>query len=153
MYANSSLSSLSLDQSNHSDSLNGKITRALLCFWCQMDTSLWNFGNAHKGYIYFASWGKTTVGTILPSLFCSRYNSSSCYFASWDKIFDFIYWRIRIGSEWWFSKILRIRTGSDSILSNQDWTHSKKFVSQLSVVYRSRSVRVDSGRCLNEYGK
>ena len=42
-----------------------------------------------------------------------------------------LHWRIRTGSDWWFSKILRIRTGSDSILSDQDWTHTEKFHSPL----------------------
>jgi len=57
-----------------------------------------------KKTVYFASWGKST---ILPSLFGSRQNSSSIYFASWGKLHDFIYWQIRTGSDWWFSKILR----------------------------------------------
>ena len=35
------------------------------------------------------------------------------------------------GSDWWFSKILRIRTGLDSILSDWDWTRTEKFVSPL----------------------
>jgi len=39
--------------------------------------------------------------------------------------------QIRTGSDWWFSKILRIRTGSDSILSDQDWTRTEKFDSPL----------------------
>jgi len=43
--------------------------------------------------------------------------------------FDFTL--IRTGSDWWFSEILRIRTGSDSILSDQDWTRTEKFHSLL----------------------
>ena len=43
----------------------------------------------------------------------------------------FLFWQIRTGSDWWFSKILRIRTGSDSILSEQDWTRTEKFHSPL----------------------
>jgi len=35
-----------------------------------------------------------------------------------------LHWRIRTGSYWWFSKILWVRTGSDSILLDQDWTRS-----------------------------
>jgi len=42
-----------------------------------------------------------------------------------------IHWRIRTASDWWFSKILRIRTGLDSILSDQDWTRTEKFHSLL----------------------
>jgi len=40
-YANPSVLSLSLDQSKQWDSPNGKI-------WCQIDTSLLNFGNAKR---------------------------------------------------------------------------------------------------------
>ena len=91
-----------------------------------------------KGWIYIASWGKSTTGTILPStnllwlkvkLAKGTFNtsslakgkSSSSAFAPWDQDW----------SDWWFSKILRIRTGSDSILSDQDWTRTKKFYSPL----------------------
>jgi len=42
-----------------------------------------------------------------------------------------LHWRIRTGSDWWFSKILRIRTGSDSISSDQNWTRTEKFHSSL----------------------
>jgi len=42
-----------------------------------------------------------------------------------------LHWRIRTGSDWWFSKMLRIRTGSDSILSDQDWTRTEIFHSPL----------------------
>jgi len=42
-----------------------------------------------------------------------------------------LHWRIRTGSDWLFSKILRIRTGSDSISSDQDWTRTEKFLSPL----------------------
>jgi len=42
----------------------------------------------------------------------------------------FLHWRIRTGSEW-FSKILQIRSGSDSISSDQDWTRTEKFLSPL----------------------
>jgi len=41
------------------------------------------------------------------------------------------HWRIRIGSDWWFSKIFRIRTESDSILLGQDWTRPEKFYTPL----------------------
>ena len=42
-----------------------------------------------------------------------------------------LHWRIRNGSDWWFSKILRIRSGSDSISSDQDWTRTEKIHSTL----------------------
>ena len=45
--------------------------------------------------------------------------------------YTILYWRIRTGTNWWFSIILRIRTGSDSILSDQDWTRTEKFHSPL----------------------
>ena len=35
--------------------------------------------------------------------------------------------QIKTGSDWWFAKILLIRTGSDSILSDQDWARTEKF--------------------------
>jgi len=42
-----------------------------------------------------------------------------------------LHWRIRTGSDWWFSNTLRIRTGSDSISSGQDWNRTQKFHSPL----------------------
>jgi len=38
-----------------------------------------------------------------------------------------LHWRIRTESDWWFSKIFRIRIGSDSILSglDSDWKISQ----------------------------
>jgi len=48
------------------------------------------------------------------------------------------HWCVRTGSDWWFSKIMRIRTGSDSIFANQDGTRTEIFVSPLiSVVWWS----------------
>jgi len=41
------------------------------------------------------------------------------------------HWRIRTGPDRWFSKILWIRTGSDTISSDQDWTRTGKFYSPL----------------------
>ena len=35
-----------------------------------------------------------------------------------------LHWRIRTGSDWWFSKILP--TGSDSISSDSDWTRTRQ---------------------------
>ena len=42
-----------------------------------------------------------------------------------------LHWQIKTGSDWWFKKILRIRTGSDSIFLDQDWTRTEKFGSPL----------------------
>jgi len=54
------------------------------------------------------------------------------YFASWGKIkYKVSHGRIRTGSDCWFSKILQIRTGSDSIFGDQDWTRAEKFHSLL----------------------
>jgi len=64
-----------------------------------------------KGCVYFASQG---------------------YFASRGKInYMDLYGRIRTGSDWWFSKILQIRTWLDSTSADQDWTRTEKFHSPL----------------------
>jgi len=57
---------------------------------------------------------------LQPVTFGSRQKSSSSSFASWGKIKKrmILHWRIRTGSDWWTSKILQIRTGSHSILSD-----------------------------------
>ena len=69
---------------------------------------------------------------LQPIAFGWRQNSSSCAFASWGKMQHMLlHGRIRFGADWWFSNILRIRTGSDSILSDQDWTRTEKFHSPL----------------------
>jgi len=53
-------------------------------------------------------------------------------FASWGKIkYTVLYGRIRTGSDWWFSKILRIRTVLDSTFADQDWSRTEKFHSPL----------------------
>jgi len=76
----------------------------------KINTALLNFGNG-KECVYFASRG--------------------C-FASWDKMRCLVlYGLIRTGSDWWFSKLLRIRTGSDSTFADQDWTQTEKFHSPL----------------------
>jgi len=41
-----------------------------------------------------------------------------------------LHWRIRTGSDWWFWKFSWIRTGSDSISSDQDWTRTETFHSR-----------------------
>jgi len=92
-YTISSVSSLSLDRSNQSDSPNGKIIPAVLCHWWQNRHCLVKF------------WKCQTALSILPheakallELFCLqanifgwRQNSSSSYFASWGiiKMYDF----------------------------------------------------------------
>jgi len=54
------------------------------------------------------------------------------------------HWRIRTGSDLWFSKIRQIRTGSDAILSDQDWTRTEKFHSPLiSAIYPCFYLRDD----------
>jgi len=45
--------------------------------------------------------------------------------------------RIRTGSDWRFSKNVRIRTGSDSIFADQDCTRTEKFPSPLISVAQS----------------
>jgi len=53
---------------------------------------------------------------------------SCVYFASLGKIkYMFLHWRTRTGFNQWFSKILRIRTGSDSNFVDQVWTRTEKF--------------------------
>jgi len=69
---------------------------------------------------------------LQPIVFGWRQNSSSIDFASWGKLkrHDFK----RADQDWiglMIFKNLRIRTGSDSILSNQDWTQTEKFFSPL----------------------
>jgi len=39
--------------------------------------------------------------------------------------------RIRTGLDRWFSKILRIRSGSDSTFTDQDWSRTEQFHSLL----------------------
>jgi len=69
---------------------------------------------------------------LQPIVFGWRQNSSSIDFASWGKLkrHDF-----KQADQDWIGlmifKHLRIRTGSDSILSNQDWTQTEKFFSPL----------------------
>jgi len=64
-YTNPILSSLSLDQSHQSDSHDDKITPAVIYLLCQIDT--YQTLAVPKGCVYFASSGKSTAGTILPS--------------------------------------------------------------------------------------
>jgi len=61
----------------------------------------WNYFAFNQSYL---AKGKITPVVALP------YEAKHIYMI--------LHWRIRTGSDWWFSKILRIRTGSDSILSD-----------------------------------
>jgi len=132
--ANPSISYLSLDLSKQSNSPNCKITQHCFYLWCQIDTSSLNFRNAKRLCLfcfmrqkycwnYFAfnqsclAKGKIAPVVLLP------HESKQKYII--------LHWRIRTGSDWWFSKILQIRTGSDSILSDQDWTWTEKYHSPL----------------------
>jgi len=64
-------------------------------------TALLNFGNAEN-----------------LCLFCLMRQNKIAYMV--------LHGRIRTGADWWFSKILRNRTGSDSICVDQDWTRTEK---------------------------
>jgi len=65
---------------------------------------------------------------LQPIVFCKRQNSSSSSIASWGKIeYMILHWRIGL----MLFKIFAIRTVSDSILSNQNWTRTEKFHSLL----------------------
>ena len=71
---------------------------------------------------------------LQPIIFGWRQNSSSSAFTLWGKTkISRFAWadKLRSGSDEWFSKILRITTGSDSILSDQNWTWTAKFHSPL----------------------
>jgi len=115
-YANSSVSCLSLDQSNQSDSPNGKITPPMLYLWWQDRHCLIKFCKC------------PTVVSISPheakallELFCLqanvfgwKQNRSSSAFASWGliKMHD-LQGRIRTGSVWGFS--VRVQSWSNKI--------------------------------------
>jgi len=69
---------------------------------------------------------------LQPIVFGWRQNSSSSFFASWGKIK--IHAFTLVDQDWiglMSFKNLRIRTGSDSVLSDQDWTRTEKFHSPL----------------------
>jgi len=66
-YTDLSVSSLSLDQSNRSDTANGKIAPAMLLpLMANWTVSCWIL-EMPKTCVYLASWGKSTTGTILHS--------------------------------------------------------------------------------------
>jgi len=87
----------------------------MLCLFCLMiQKHCWNYFAFNQSY--FAE-GKIAPVVVLPHE--AKY------------IHMILHWHIRTGSDWWFSKILLIRIGSDSILSDQDWNRTKKFHSPL----------------------
>ena len=83
-----------------------------------------------------------------PIIFGWRQNSLSGAFASWGKIkIHYFTWAARTGSDWWFSKILQSRTGSDSILSEQGWTRTEKFHSPLITAARITALYINIVTC------
>jgi len=76
-------------------------------------------------------------------------------FASWGKItYMVLHGRIRTGSDWWFSKILWIRTGLDSVFADQDWTRTEKFHSPLiSAVCTHQHMIIAAGLTLSLVAK
>jgi len=136
-----------LDQSKQSDSPNGKITPAILsplmhnrhllvkfgnakrlCLFCRMrQKHCWNYFVVNQSYLAI---GKRAPVVILP-----HGAKQKCMI---------LHGRIRNGSDWWFSKILGIRTGSDSILSDQDWTRTHKFHCPLISVKSTEAIRMMS---------
>ena len=100
-------------------------------FWCQMETSLLNFANAKRLCLFCLMTQKHCWNNFAfnQSYLAKGKNTFSISFASWGKIkiHMILHSWTRTGSDWWFSKILRIRTGSESILSDQDWTWTENF--------------------------
>jgi len=84
-YANSSVSSLSLDQYNQSDSPYGKITPAVLCLWWQNRHCLAKFWKCQTAVLILPHEGKALLELfcLQANLFGWRQNSSSSAFASW----------------------------------------------------------------------
>ena len=75
-----------------------------------------------KGCVYFASWGCVYFALLKLCLFCLMRLFGSC-----DKLkYMVFYGWSKTGSFWWFSKVLRIMTGSDSTFANQDLTRTEK---------------------------
>jgi len=99
-----------------------------------MDTSLLNFANA-KGLCLFY---------LMRQKHCWNYFAFNQSYLDKGKIapvvllphevkdkYQILHWRIKTGSDWSVLKILLIRAGSDSIVSDQDWTQTEKFHSSL----------------------
>ena len=92
-----------------------------------------DFGNAKRLYLLCLMRQKHCWNYFaLNQSFDWRQNSSSSSFASWGKIKIHVF---TLADQDWIGpmilKILRIRTGSDSILSDQGWTRTEKFHSPL----------------------
>jgi len=83
-----------------------------------------------KDCVHIAPRGKSSAGNILPSnnrIWPGKNSSNSAILpheAKWQHIF--FYGRNWIRSDWWFSKNVPLSTGSDSILSDQNWTRPEK---------------------------
>jgi len=84
-YANSNVSSLSLDKSNQSVSPNGKITPAVLCLWWQNRHCLVKFGKCQTAVPILPHEAKVLLELLClqANIFGWRQNSSSSAFASW----------------------------------------------------------------------
>jgi len=115
--------------------LMAKYLQQCFSFWCQIDISLLNFGNAKRLCLFCLMTQKHCWNyfAFQPIVFGWRQNSSSSSFASWGKR----------KKEWFYNggsgldrtddfqkfcesgldriQFYRFRTGSDSILSDQDW--------------------------------
>jgi len=109
-YADPSVSSLSLDQSKHLDSPNGKITPAVLLPLMPNRHFLVKLWKCRKAVCILPHEAKALLEVFCfqPIVIGERQNSSSRYFASWGKI-----------------KI------HDFTLADQDWTRTEKFHSPL----------------------
>jgi len=92
------------------------------------------FGNAKKAVPILSHEAKALLKLfcLQPIMFGLRQNSYIRYFASGGKIdtaykYMVLHWRMRTGSDWWFSELLQNRTGSTSRFSDQDsdWKFSQ----------------------------
>jgi len=121
---------LSLDQSKQLDSPNGKITPAVLLPLMANRQFLVKFWKCQKAVSILPHEAKALLEVFFlqPIVIGERQNRSSSSFASWGKIkiHDFAL-TDQDWIDWWFSKILWIRTGLYSILSglDSDWKISQ----------------------------
>ena len=114
------------------------------CFslWSLIDTSLLNLGNDKRLCLF----------CLIMQKHCWNYFAFNQSYLAKSKIapvvvlpheakykYMILHSRIRTGSDWWFSKILRIRTGSDSILSDQAGLGLKNFTVRSSLLLMSKS--------------
>ena len=97
--------------------LMAKYLQQCFSFWCQIDISLLNFGNAKRLCLF----------CLMTQKHCWNYFAFNQSYLAEGKIAPavllrheakekrmILQWRIRTGSDWWFSKIL----------SDQDWTRT-----------------------------